>query len=47
MGGKRTLCVRSREAIWNIFEKPETSLLGNGERSENIFDGISKDYPFC
>jgi hypothetical protein len=31
MGGKRTLCVRSREAIWNIFEKPETSLLGNGK----------------
>lgn len=42
MGGKRTLCVRSREAIWNIFEKPETSLLGNGKSFKKYLTKIHK-----
>ena len=42
MGGKRTLCVRSREAIWNIFEKPETSLLGNGKSFKKYLIKIQK-----
>lgn len=47
MGGKRTLCVRSREAIWNIFEKPETSLLAKAINVLSIFFILLSTISFC
>ncbi|CBY09671.1 unnamed protein product [Oikopleura dioica] len=47
MGGKRTLCVRSREAIWNIFEKPETSLLAKAINVLSIFFILISTISFC
>ncbi|CAG5082603.1 Oidioi.mRNA.OKI2018_I69.PAR.g10165.t2.cds [Oikopleura dioica] len=47
MGGKRTLCVQSREAIWNLFEKPETSLLAKVINVLSIFFILLSTISFC